>query len=121
MAYRPDLEETLARYADVWNTTDGDQRWGLAHSCLSPDAIYTDPHEVKPVRGQAAMTAFAALFQEQVGWTFEWAGTPDAHHEWVRVPWRLAEGGETRATGLFVASIDSENRLHRIIHFVDGE
>ena len=121
MPYRPDLEETLARYADVWNATDADQRWAIAHSCFAPDAEYVDPHEAKPVRGQAAMTAFAALFQEQVGWTFEWAGAPDTHHGWVRAPWRLVEGGETRATGLFVASHDDEHRLTRVVHFVDGE
>lgn len=121
MAYRPDLEETLARYADLWNTTDADQRWALAHSCLAPDFVYVDPNEVKPVKGQAAMTAFAALFHEQVGWTFEWTGAPDAHHEWVRIPWRLLEGGEARAGGLLVASLDDENRLSHVVHFVDGE
>ena len=119
MAYRPTLDETLARYADVWNATDADQRWALAHSCLAPDAVYTDPNEAKPVRGQAAMTAYAALFHDQVGWTFEWAGAPDAHHGWVRVPWRLLEGGEPRATGLLVASVDGENRLVQVVHFVD--
>lgn len=118
MAYGPTLDETLARYAEAWSTSDADARWSLVHSCTAGSFSYVDPHSEKPVESQAAFAAFTGLFHEQVGWRLEWAGEPDAHHGWVRAPWRLTDGGVERETGLLVASL-VDGRLATVLHFVD--
>lgn len=118
MAYGPTLDETLARYADAWSTDDPDARWSLVHACTVQGVTYVDPHSEKPVVGQAALAAFTGLFHEQVGWRLEWTAEPDAHHGWVRVPWRLLGDDGEAATGLLVAALDG-NRFTTILHFVD--
>ena len=122
MSFRPDLQTTLDRFARAWNTDDGDERWQLVHAAAAPEVSYTDPHSEKPVQGQAALTAFMALFREQVGWHFAFSGAADGHHEWVRVPWRLTDSaGSVMATGLLVGALDRAVRFTRIVDFVDPE
>ena len=122
MPFHPDLQTTLDRFAQAWNTDDGDERWQLVHAAAAPEVSYVDPHSEKPVAGQAALTAFMSLFREQVGWTFAFTGAPDGHHEWLRVPWRLTDpAGSTMATGLLVATLDREVRFTRLVDFVDPE
>ncbi|WP_412068258.1 nuclear transport factor 2 family protein [Rubrivirga sp. IMCC43871] len=120
MAYHADLDTTLARYTEAWNTADADERWALVHACATADVVYNDPHSEKPVEGQAALAAFMGFFREQVGWRFAFTGAPDGHHEWLRVPWALANGDGTKATGLLVATLDRDVRFVTITHFVDA-
>ena len=67
MAYLPDLDTVVQRYADAWNAADPDQRWHLVHSVTSPDVVFVDPREARPVEGQAALAAFVGLVYEQAG------------------------------------------------------
>lgn len=114
MAYRPDVDTTLARYAEAWNTDDPDQRWSLVHSCTGPDVTFLGPESPKPVEGQAALAAFLGL---PGGGRFEvgpWGGL----HDWVRAAWRRV-GPEGQATGLLVARLDRDHRLVEVLHFED--
>lgn len=122
MAFRPDLQTTLDRFAQAWNTDDADERWHLVHAVAAPQVSYTDPHSPKPVQGQAALTAFMSLFRAQVGWHFAFTGAPDGHHEWIRVPWSLTDlAGSVMATGQLVATLDRDVRFTQIVDFVDPE
>lgn len=116
MAYRPDIETTLGRYAEAWNTDDSDARWSLVHACAAPEVVYLGPESGRPVEGQAALAAFLGLPSEAPAW-FE-IGPWDGHHDWVRAVWRRTGGGGA-TTGLLVAELDRERRLARIVHFVD--
>ncbi len=120
MAFRPDLDTTLGRYAQAWNTDDPDARWSLVHACAAPGVVYIDPHSEKPVEGQAALASFMALFKEQVGWAFSFVGPADGHHDRIRVRWRLTDAGGTESDGLLVATLDREVRLVEVVDFVDG-
>ena len=120
MPYRPEIAKTLDRFGAAWNEADVDRRWSLVHACAAPDVVYLDPHSDRAVRGQAALAAFVGTFRERVGWSFAWAGAPDAHHGWCRAPFRLFDGEAVRATGLTVASLDDLNRLVHVVHFLDG-
>ncbi len=119
MAYLPDLDTVVQRYLDAWNADDPDQRWHLVHSATAPGVVFVDPREAKPVEGQAALAAFLGL--GEAGHRLEATGPPDAHHGWVRVPWRLvAADGATAATGLLVGTLDREMRLTHLVHFLDA-
>ena len=120
MAYHADLHTTLARYAEARNTDSVDDRWALVHACATTEVAFSDPHSEKPVHGQPALAASMGFFKEQVGWRFAFTGPPDGHHEWIRVPWALTDGGETKATGLLVATLDRDVRFVTITHFADG-
>ena len=114
MAYRPDVETTLARYAEAWHTDDPDERWSLVHACTANDVTWTGPGEARPVESQAALAAFLGMPREG---RFE-VGRPDAHHDWVRARWRrVTPDGQT--TGLLVARLDGDNRLAEVVHFED--
>ena len=115
MPYRPDLETTLARYAEAWNTDDPDARWSLVHACAAPGVVWLGPEVDRPVEGQAALAAFLGVPGE--GGRFEVGGL-DGHHDRVRARWRrVTAGGE--ATGLLVARVDREHRLLEVVHFQD--
>ncbi|MAQ92720.1 hypothetical protein B1759_12365 [Rubrivirga sp. SAORIC476] len=115
MGYRPDLDTTLRRYAEAWNTEDPDARWALIHACAAPEVTYLGSESDRPVEGQAAMVAFLGM--PDSGGAFE-LGPHSTHHHWVRAPWRrVSANGIT--TGLLVAELDRQNRLHRILHFMD--
>ena len=120
MAYRPDLQTTLDRYAQAWNTADPDERWSLVHASASADVVYTESGSEKPVRGQAALAAFMGLYHETVGQTFTFTGAADGHHEWIRVPWQMADAAGPTATGLLVATLDADVRLVHVVDFVDA-
>lgn len=115
MPYRPEIAETLARYAEAWTTDDPDARWSLVHACAAPEVVYLGPESKKPVEGQAALAAFLGIPR---GLTALEVGAPDVHHRWLRAPcrWTTAEG---EATGLLVAHLDDGHRLAQIIHFDD--
>ena len=119
MAYLPDLDTVLQRYLDAWNTDDADQRWHLVHGLAAPEVEFLDPREAKPVQGQAALASFLSLLRERGVGRLEMAGPPDAHHGWVRVPWRLVGGG-VEASGLLVGQLDREMRFTRVVHFLDA-
>ena len=120
MPYRPDLETTLARFADAWNTDDPDQRWSLVHSCAAPDVTYLGPASPRLVEGQAALAAFLGLPDDEPSDEPPHVeiGPFDLLHDWVRVAWRRVSGGDA-LTGLLVARVDREHRLAEILHFVD--
>ena len=120
MAYRPDLETTLARYAEAWNTADADTRWSLVHACAASDVTYLGPESPRLVEGQAALVAFLGVPREGEGGEpdlFE-IGPWDVLHDWVRAAWRRTSGGAS-TTGLLVARLDREHRFVQILHFAD--
>ena len=119
MAYHSDLDTTLARYADAWNTTEADDRWALVHACATDRVVYTDPHSEKPVQGQPSLVSFMGYFQTRTGWRFAFTDSADGHHEWIRAPWALFDGEETKATGVMIARLAPDVRLEEIVHFVD--
>ena len=49
MGYRPDLDTTLRRYAEAWNTEDPDARWALIHACAAPEVTYLGSESDRPV------------------------------------------------------------------------
>ena len=121
MAYLPDLNTVVQRYLDAWNADDADQRWHLVHSVAAPEVVFLDPREEKPVEGQAALAAFLGLVRDQTGQRLEATGAPDAHHDWVRFPWRLVTAtGEAAVAGVLVGSLNRERQFTRIVHFIDG-
>jgi len=113
--YRPDVETTLARYAQAWTTDDPDDRWALVHACAAPEVVYLGPESDKPVLGQAALAAFLGLPRALAAVEI---GPPDGHHTWLRAGcrWTTSEGA---STGLLVARLDAENRMVEILHFDD--
>ena len=116
MGYRPDLQTTLDRFAEAWNTEDPDARWGLVHACAATEVSYLGPESDRPVEGQAALAAYLGL--PQAGGAFE-LGPARVHHHWVRAPWRrVTADGVT--TGLLVAELDRQTRLSQILLFLDG-
>ena len=119
MAFLPDLDALVQRYADAWNASDPDQRWQLVHGVTAPDVTFVDPRETAPVTGQAALTAFLGLLHEQLGQRFELDGPVDAHHGWLRVRWRLSGNGAA-SSGLLVGALNAERRLTHIVHFLDA-
>ncbi len=121
MAYLPDLDTVVQRYLDAWNADDPDQRWHLVHGVAAPEVVFVDPREAKPVEGQAALASFLGLIRSQTGQQLEATGPPDAHHEWVRFPWRLvAADGGTASSGLLVGALNRDRQFTRIIHFLDA-
>ena len=120
MAFRPDLQTTLDRYAHAWNTPDPDERWALVHACAASGVVYVDPGSEKPVRGQAALAAFMGLFHETARQEFAFTGAADGHHEWIRVPWQLRDAAGPTASGLLVATLDRDVRLVQLVDFVDA-
>lgn len=121
MAYLPDLDTVVQRYLDAWNADDPDRRWHLVHDLAAPEVVFLDPREAKPVEGQAALAAFVGLIHDQTGQRLEATGPPDAHHGWVRFPWRLVtSGGEVASAGVLVGSLDREMRFTRIVQFLGG-
>ena len=120
MAYRPDVETTVARYLEAWNESDPDLRWGLVHAAVAPEAVYTDAGVKDPVEGQPALASFIGMFRMQFAHRLEATGPIDAHHQFLRMPWRLADGNDVMATGLLVATLDREMKLVQIVHFVDA-
>lgn len=119
MAYHPDLQTTVDRYLEAWNETDPDRRWGLVHAAVAPEAVYLDP-STDPVEGQPALAAYIGLVRAQVADRLEAAGPIDAHHRHLRMSWRLVGDDGAGATGLLVGTVDRENRLVQIVHFVDA-
>ena len=120
MAYRPDLDTTLARYAEAWNTDDPDDRWALVHACAAPDVTFLGAESPRLVEGQAALAAFLGVPRGDAGAApgFFELGPFDVLHDWVRAAWRWTAGGES-TTGLLVARLDRERRLVQILHFAD--
>lgn len=115
MGYHPDLATTLRRYAEAWNTEDPDARWSLVHACTGTDVTFLGAESDRPVDGQAALAAYLGL--PQTSGAFE-LGEPRQHHHWVRAPWRRVTA-DGIVTGLLVAETDRDNRLTRILQFVD--
>ncbi len=120
MPYRPDLETTLARFAEAWNTDDPDHRWSLVHACAAGEVTYLGPASDRPVEGQAALAAFLGLPDDEPSDEPPHVeiGPFDLLHDWVRAAWRRTAGGDAM-TGLLVARVDREHRLVEILHFVD--
>ena len=63
MAFRPEPEESLARFAEAWTTTDPDARWALVHAATARDVVVLEPDQAKPVEGQAALAAYLGVVQ----------------------------------------------------------
>ena len=113
MPYRPDLSETLARYAEAWTTADPDARWSLVHACAATDVVAFEPGQDRPIEGQAALAAALGVMGLEPA-PFE-VGPADGHHDRYRVRYR--RGGEA---GLLVVRADRDHRLAEIVRFVDG-
>ncbi|MEM0961454.1 MAG: hypothetical protein AAGK21_02785 [Bacteroidota bacterium] len=112
MAYRPTLDETMARFAEAWSTPDADARWSLVHAAATADVVYYEPGQGRPIEGQAALAAFLGLEWEQHGRPFRVVGSIEGHHHRFLVPIAL---GEER--GLMVVRADRDNRIVEAIRF----
>src|SRR5438105_4126558 len=83
-----------ARYIDVWNTVDPQDRRSLVAEVFAEDAGYTDP--LASVRGHAALDQLIGAAQGQfVGMSFSLGSRVDAHHDQARFTWHLGPSGST--------------------------
>jgi len=113
--YALDLTTVLDRYAEARSTADADHRWSLVHDCVVDDVVHVDPASPDPVEGQAALASTLGVRPEAFAFTDE----PDAHHGWIRVPWRSI--GDAVTTGVMIASLARDGRLAYVLHFVDPD
>ena len=104
-------------YVAAWNEADAARRAALIDSALGADLWYRDP--MFEADGRDAFDAVLAAVQQQLpGHVLTRTSDVDAHHDVVRFNWALGLPGEPPTfTGLDVAKLDSDGKLHRIVGF----
>lgn len=112
---------SIQDYLAAWNTTNSDERRTLLQSCMTDEAIYTDPHAPEPVRGIDGMQALIEQFRARFDHWLEPEGEIDMHHNVFRLQWRLQrESGEILSRGLMVGDLTDTGEIDRIVQFVDA-
>jgi hypothetical protein len=107
----------IDRYVAAWNEADSARRAALIDSALGADLCYRDP--MFEADGRDAFDGVLAAVQQQLpGHVVTRTSDVDAHHDVVRFNWALGLPCEPPTfTGLDVAKLDSDGRLHRIVGF----
>lgn len=108
------------RYLAAWNEDAGEARRTLLVQGWAGDAHYVDPMMSATSR-EGIATMIEGARAQFPGHAFTLAGTPDGHGDHVRFSWTLApEGGAPVARGTDVVRLDAEDRIARVIGFLDG-
>ncbi|WP_228001093.1 nuclear transport factor 2 family protein [Nocardia australiensis] len=112
------MNELVAQYLEVWNTTDAVARRTGIEAVFTSGATYVDP--LAAVAGHDQLDAAIAGVQAQFpGWVFTLAGPVDAHHNQVRFTWELGPAdGPAVVVGFDVAVIEG-GRIANVYGFLD--
>jgi hypothetical protein len=114
-----DVNALVQRYFAVWNETDTDRRRELIAQTWADDATYIDP--MMRGDGHAGIDAMIQGVQSQfAGHRFRQIGVVDAHNGHARFAWELAPAdGPVLVAGTDFAAVTDDNRLQRVIGFLD--
>jgi hypothetical protein len=112
--------KSIQDYLAAWNAQTSAERQSLLQSCMTDNAIYTDPHAPEPVQGidgmQALIEGFRSLFDHKL----EPEGQVETHHNVFRLRWRLQrDSGEILSRGMMVGDLTDTGLIERIVQFVD--
>lgn len=112
------MNELVAQYLEIWNTTDAAARKAAIARVFTDEPGYVDP--LMDVTGRDAIDAGVAAVQAQFpGLEFRLAGPIDAHHDQVRFTWELGPAdGAALVIGFDVAVLE-QGRIDRVYGFLD--
>ncbi|MGW4771465.1 nuclear transport factor 2 family protein [Nocardia sp. NPDC004278] len=112
------MNELVAQYLEVWNTTDAAARKAGIEAVFTADASYTDP--LAAVAGHDQLDAAIAGVQAQFpGWVFTLAGPVDAHHDQVRFTWELGPADAPAVVIGFDVAVVKDGRIANVYGFLD--
>jgi len=115
-----DIDETVRRYIDMWNTTDGEARRAIIARVWDEEAVSIDPMTL--ATGHDEIDAMVAAFQRTVpGQTFSRVGEIHTHHDRARFHWQMVDpDGQLRLTGLDCVTLAEDGRIRDLCGFFDG-
>ncbi|MFX0574246.1 nuclear transport factor 2 family protein [Nocardia nepalensis] len=112
------MNELVAQYLEVWNTTDAAARKVGIEAVFTAGATYTDP--LAAVAGHDQLDAAIAGVQAQFpGWVFTLAGPVDAHHDQVRFTWELGPADAPAVVVGFDVAVVENGRIANVYGFLD--
>lgn|GEM_PF-2219799 len=115
-----EIEPLIQDYLTAWNAADSNQRLLLLDKVLAADCIYADSHlpeliETKELHGQF-IDRFRSKFPDlQISLV-----SVDAHHSFFRFNWQISKlTGEIFTQGIFFGEIDSNQKISKLVGFVE--
>ena len=116
-----ELNTTVHRYIEAWNTADAERRHELVAGTWTDDGTYLDP--LMSGSGHDEIAAMIGGAQQQFPeHRFELSFGPDAHNDRVRFAWRLfgPEGDAPVAAGVDFATVAADGRLRSVTGFLES-
>lgn len=112
-----DLNQIIDHYFAAWNETDRARRLDHIVKAWTPGGRYVDP--LSDVEGHDGFDEMLAGLQGQYpGHTVKRTSAIEQHHDVVRFEWEIvAPDGNTFVTGVDVATLADDGRLHEITAF----
>jgi len=112
-----DVTATIDTYLAMWNERDPDARARLIEKAWTDDGSYVDP--LLSADGHAELSAMVEAVQTRFPeHRFQRTSGVDAHHDLVRVAWRLVRAdGDVAVAGIDVGEVADDGRLQRIVGF----
>jgi hypothetical protein len=107
------------RYLQAWNEPDPAVRRAVVDEIFVPDARYCDP--LVDLSGRDAIVSLIGTVQGQLGGLrLELASEVDCHHRLGRFTWEVRPvGQEPVVVGFDVVEVDDDDRILRVLGFLD--
>ena len=109
----------LLRLLEAWGAPSSAERYRIVSEATAEDFYYADPHS-GPLGDRAAFIGFLNTFKTRLpDGRIEATGPVDQHETHARVAFTLLRDTGPVRHGVYVADLDSANRVTRLVGFLE--
>ena len=115
------IQEIIQDYVSAWNSSSSEERKTLLSNILADNCLYADSHLPDPITGKESHCWFIDRFKAKFpDLSLNLLAPPDIHHGYFRFNWQILKSdGNIFTTGSFFGAIDEEDKITKLVGFVN--
>jgi hypothetical protein len=114
-----DTTATIETYVLAWNATEASNRKTLLEKSFSNNGSYLDEHVPKPISNLEEMNEMITFFRSRLNHQLVVIDAIDFHNNVFRFKWKLENDQGILSNGTFTGEFDSDNKIKKVVGFLD--